>query len=159
MQQTKEEKDFESEGQVSSSQTIPIRLYAQVTNGLSGSPVCASSQIQQWILILILFNISAAADAVHSSLREMLFPWLRGRPHTLFSSSQPGSSPSPPRDALLPPASVCWRAPHSVPAVSFPLHDLIQSHSFKGSLCADDSQIVSSHQTFPLLRMSSPTCP
>lgn len=86
-------------------------------------------------------------------------PGFEAVPHTLFSSSQPGSSPSPPRDALLPPASVCWRAPHSVPAVSFPLHDLIQSHSFKGSLCADDSQIVSSHQTFPLLRMSSPTCP
>lgn len=158
---TKKALDFESEGQVSSSQPILIRLSPQVTNGLSKSPVLPSFQIQQCILILILFNISIAADTVDPSFHETPFALPSGpTPHMLCFLPPSLALPfSPLLGPPLLPDIVCWHAPQLNPRFLVSLCYLIQSHGFKGSLHTDDSHILSSNPTFLLFKISNPTCP
>lgn len=78
---------------------ILIRLSPQVTNGLSKSPVLPSFQIQQCILILILFNISTAADTVDPSFHETPFALLSGPPPHMLCFPPP---------SLALPSLLCW---------------------------------------------------
>lgn len=132
VQPTKKALDFESEGQVSSSQPILIRLSPQVTNGLLKSPVPPSFQVQQCILILILFNISTAADIVGPSFHEtpFLLCSLGHHPRHFVSLLQvwlcPFSSLGPP----LLPEIACWHAPQLSPRFLVFQCYLIQSHGY-----------------------------